>query len=114
MYLLCDNGVLVCAHELGIVQNQPSQSLVTIEGHRVLVDNDPQGRTIVGCPNIGPTIKPCTSTLVVQQGYSDFVRIEGRRVCLASVTGLTDGTPPGTVNYKVRSTGQNLVSEVSS
>jgi hypothetical protein len=39
------------------------------------------------------------------------VRIDGRRVCLDTVTGLTDGTPPGTIKYEVRSPGQDLVSE---
>jgi hypothetical protein len=30
-------------------------------------------------------------------------------VCLDAVTGLTDGTPPGIVKYKVRNAGQRLV-----
>ena len=89
-----------------------TQGLVTI-GHRpVLVATDPESRPIVGCPTVGPSIKPCTSTLPVQQGYSTFIRIQGRAVCLDTVTGLTDGTPPGTVKYKVRSSGQQFVSEV--
>ena len=29
--------------------------------------------------------------------------------CLDSVRGLTDGTPPGTVHYQVRSPGQDWV-----
>ncbi len=113
MYLLREDAVLVCAHELGIIQNRPTQDLVTIEQRRVLVDNNPEGRTIVGCPNIGPTIKPCTTTLAVKQGYSDLVRIQGKRACLDTVTGLTDGTPPGTVEYHVRRAGQDLVAEVT-
>ena len=58
------------------------------------------------------TIKPCQLTLRVQVGYSDLLRIDGRRVCLDTVTGLTDGTPPGMVPYRVRSSRQTLVSEV--
>jgi hypothetical protein len=58
------------------------------------------------------TIKPCTATLVAEAGYSSFVRISGRRVCLDSVTGLTDGTPPGVVKYLVRDPGQHLVTIV--
>jgi hypothetical protein len=45
----------------------------------------------------------------VQRGYSEFVRIDGRPVCLESVTGFTDGTPPGVVKYKVNAPGQSLV-----
>ncbi|PKM44803.1 MAG: hypothetical protein CVV05_09635 [Gammaproteobacteria bacterium HGW-Gammaproteobacteria-1] len=111
MYWLTEDAVMVCAHETGIVGITATQSLVTIGKRRVLVAADPESRPIVGCPNVGPTIKPCTSTLPVQQGYSSLIRIEGRKVCLDEVTGLTDGTPPGTVKYHVRSAGQNLVAE---
>ncbi len=112
MYWLTEDAVLVCAHELGVVGISATQDLVTINGRRVLVAVDPESRPIIGCPNVGPTIKPCTSTLPVEQGYSDLIRINGRRVCLDPVTGLTDGTPPGTVKYHVRSAGQTLVEEV--
>ncbi len=47
----------------------------------------------------------------MQQGYSEWLRIGGKRVCLDTVTGLTDGTPPGTVKYEVRDPGQRLVEE---
>jgi hypothetical protein len=109
---LTEDAILVCNHELGTVGIVATQTLVTIEGRRLLVENDPEGRPIAGCPNIGATIKPCTLTLKVQQGYSDFVRVSGQRLCLDTVTGLTDGTPPGTVNYKVREPGQTLVTEL--
>jgi hypothetical protein len=111
MYLLTEDAVLVCAHELGIVNIVATQDLVTVEGRRVLVEPNPEARRIDGCPNTGPTIKPCVLTLKVQTGYSDLLRIDGRRACLDTVTGLTDGTPPGTVPYKVRSPGQSLVEE---
>ncbi|MBX3628406.1 MAG: hypothetical protein KF908_00585 [Nitrosomonas sp.] len=112
MYWLTENAVLVCTHESGLVSNEPSQNFVRIRGKRVLVARNPENRTITGCPNTGPSIKPCTKTLKVTRGYSALVRINGRNVCLSNVTGLTDGTPPGIVAYKVRSAGQKLVSEV--
>lgn len=102
---------LVCKHELGTVGLRASQGLVTIEGRPVLVENDPEGRSISGCPNVGATIKPCTLTLTVFNGYSGLIRIDGRRVCIDDVKGLTDGTPPGMVEYIVREPGQNFVSE---
>ncbi len=111
MYLLTEDAVLVCAHELGVVKIVATQDLVTVEGRRVLVEANPEGRPITGCPNISPVIKPCGATLRVQRGYSDLLRIDGRRACLDTVMGLTDGTPPGTVPYKVRSPGQLLVEE---
>ncbi len=112
MKVLTEDAVLVCKHELGTVGIKGTQDLVTIEGRLVLVENNPEGRPIVACPNVGATIKPCVVTLKVQEGYSDLVRVDGKRICLDTVTGLTDGTPPGTVKYKVRSPGQSLVSEV--
>lgn len=111
MMILTEDARLVCKHELGIVDIQATQRLVFVEGRRVLVAKNPEGRPIVGCPNVGATIKPCLKTLKVQHGYSSFLHIDGRPVCLSTVTGLTDGTPPGTVAYKVRTPGQAFVSE---
>jgi hypothetical protein len=110
MKFLTEDAVLVCDHELGRVGLSPIQSLVTIGKRKVLVETDPEARPISGCPNLGATIKPCQQTLRVQVGYSEFIRVEHRRVCLDTVTGLTDGTPPGIVLYKVRSPGQAFVS----
>ncbi len=110
MLFLTEDAYVVCRHELGKVAIQPSQSLVTIKKRKVLVEIDPEGKSIAGCPMYGPSIKPCTTTLKVIKGYSNFLRVQGRRICLDTVTGLTDGTPPGTVEYKVNNAGQSFVS----
>lgn len=110
MLLLTEDALLLCKHVLGKVGLVPSQGWVTIDGRKVLVQADPEGRPIAGCPNVGATIKPCTSTLAVERGYSAFVRVDGRPVCLDTVEGLTDGTPPGIVKYNVASAGQAFVS----
>lgn len=109
MKVLTEDALLVCDHILGKVSIQATQNLVTIAGRKVLVENNPEGRPIGGCPNIGPTIKPCQTTLKVKVGYSTFIRINGHALCLDTVEGFTDGTPPGFVNYKVRNPGQTLV-----
>jgi hypothetical protein len=111
MLLLTNKADLRCAHVMGKVSNRPSQKLVTIEGVQVLVEDDPEGRSISGCPMVGAVVKPCAVTLKVKEGYSSLLRVQGHRVCLDSVWGLTDGTPPGTVRYDVRSPGQSFVSE---
>ncbi len=108
-FILTENAKLVCKHELGSVGIAPSQHFVTINKNKILVEPDTISKTIAGCPNVGASIKPCTSTLTIFQGYSDFIRINGRRVCLASLKGITDGTPPGVVEYLVRNPGQTLV-----
>ncbi len=111
MFFLSDQAKIVCNHELGQVQNVPSQNWVKIAGHPILVNNDPEGKAIKGCPNYGVGIKPCQTTLKVTIGYSGFIRIDGRAISLDSLSGLTDGTPPGAVRYKVNDAGQNCVSE---
>ncbi len=111
MKLLTEEAVLRCDHKTGHVVNQLSQSLVTIAGKRVMVEKDPEGRTILMCNNISANNKPCTLTLAVQQGYSDLLSVMGKRICLDTVTGKTDGTLPGTVDYTVSAPGQTLVSE---
>ncbi len=108
MRALVLDGVLRCGHD-GVVASVASQSWVQIAGSPVLVDADPVGRSISLCPNVGVSIKPCTVTLAVRTGYSTFVRIDHHAVCLDTVVGFTDGTPPGTVDYTVRDPGQHLV-----
>lgn len=112
MYWLTEDAVLVCSHEAGHVGIVATQDLVTIDQRRVLVERDPEGRPIAHCPWVSPGMKPCTTTLAVQQGYSSLLYIDGRRVCLDTVVGLTDGTPPGTFQYSVRRPGQALSSEL--
>jgi hypothetical protein len=109
MLVLTEDALIVCAHELGEVGLAPKQNWVTIAGRKVLVDNDPESRPISKCPNIGVAIKPCQLTLRVDLGYSEFVRIGGQRICLDTVIGKTDGTPPGVVIYHVRQPGQAFV-----
>ncbi|MEW5986127.1 MAG: hypothetical protein AB1791_05805 [Chloroflexota bacterium] len=111
MRFLTEDAKLICKHIGGKVAIQATQEWVTINGRKVLVEIDPEGRPISGCPNVGAAIKPCTNTLKVKEGYSDWLRIDGRRICLDTVTGLTDGTPPGVVKYLVQDPGQRLVSE---
>jgi hypothetical protein len=111
MLWLTEDAVLTCEHLLGRLANEPTQALVTIEGRRVLVATDPEAKSIRGCPNVGATIKPCQRSLRVETGYSPFTTIHGKAVCLDTVSGLTDGTPPGVVRYVVREPGQTLVNE---
>ena len=111
MKILTEDAKLICDHMLGRIGIEATQDLVTVIGRKVLVETDPESRPIRGCPNVSVTIKPCQLTLTVATGYSTFVRIMGRRVCLDTVRGLTEGTPPGTVHYKVSDPGQDLVTE---
>jgi hypothetical protein len=109
--LLTEDSKLVCAHQAGIVDIEPSQTWVTVAGRRVLVATDPEGRDVNGCPNIGVGIRPCKNTLKVKKGYSSWVEIDDHGTCLDDLQGLTDGTPPGVVLYLVEDPGQPFVWE---
>jgi hypothetical protein len=113
MRVLTEDAIVVCTHQLGRVERRPSQDLVRVDGRKVLVDDDPVGRSIRMCPNYGVTVKPCNNTLAVTVGYSTLVRVDGQRVCLDTVRGLTDGTPPSVVEYEIRDPGQVLVSSAA-
>jgi hypothetical protein len=110
MLFLTEDADLKCLHR-GRIAIEPTQDLVTIEGRRVLVEPNPVGRGISRCPNTGALIKPCLTTLEVKTGYSPFLRIGSWPICLDTVSGLTDGTPPGVVNYVVFDPGQAFVAE---
>ena len=105
--LTLDAGVF-CQHQ-GRVKLDACQRFVTIVGRPVLVAPDPVGKTIAGCPMTPPAATTCVKTFKVATGYSTFVRIGGRKVCLDTVTGMTNGVPP--VQYTVQAPGQSLVSE---
>ena len=106
MRVLVLSGVLRCGHD-GKVSNVASQQWVRIAGDPVLVATDPEGRQISMCPNISTQTKQCNNTLAVLRGYSTFIRIGARQVCLDSVDGFTDGVPPS--HYTVRDPGQAFV-----
>lgn len=108
---LTDAADVRCTHKLGKAPQQASQEWVRIEGRPILVQPDPVGRSISGCPNIGVSIKPCTTALAMKAGWSGFVTIDARAVLRADLTGFTDGTPPGAVRYEVLDAAQPLVGE---
>jgi hypothetical protein len=110
MRWLTRDATMICEHG-GRIEVEYAQTLVRINGREVLVATDPEGRSIAACPSTNPVIglRPCKTTLKVRQGYSDFIHIGGRAVCLDTVTGLTDGSPPGIVAYKVVEPGQTLL-----
>ena len=111
MKLLTENAVLLCGHKLGVVDIAATQKLVAVDGRRLLVRRNPEGRPIKGCPP-APGFKPCQVTVNVTGGYSTLLRIERKPVCLDTLSGLTDGTPPGSVIYSVSRPGQHWVSEI--
>jgi hypothetical protein len=108
--VLTEDAVFKCRHS-GVVEVEATQGFVRIDGRLALVDHDPEGRDIDRCPNNNPAagLRRCNTTLKVREGYSGFVTIERKGICLDNLWGLTDGTPPGAVRYDVRTPGQDWV-----
>lgn len=110
MLWLTEDAHLVCVHR-GNVKSAYSQNFVTIHHRKLLVRPDPEMKPIALCPNYAGVNEACLLTEVVQEGYSNFIRIDGKQVCLDTVTGFTNGTPPGLFKYFVQSPGQNFVAQ---
>jgi len=111
MRWVTEDALMICDHG-GRLTPIAGQALVRVNGRRVLAQPDPVGALIAGCPNANALAgqKPCITALPALDGYSRFVRIEGRSVALDTLSGLTDGTPPAAVRYRVVEPGQSLLS----
>jgi hypothetical protein len=91
---------LTCAHVLGRVVIERRASPGEPD---VLTVADLAGAKISGCPNFGPTVKPCLTVLSPPEGLSREVRgPNGSPAVTQAVRALTDGTPPGVVYIQVR------------
>lgn len=113
--VLTEDAVLRCDHG-GTVGLAPRLDWITIVGRRLLVEDDPLGRPIHGCPMLTPTTPRCTRTITVDEtpSYAAFVTAraggdDARRLCLATATGRTNWALVATVSYSVASPGQALV-----
>ena len=110
LHWLTENGALHCLHPgAGKVDIAAGSHFVRVNGAPVHIQPNPLARAISGCKHPASTnSKPCTATLSVDAaGYSVFIQIEGKPICLSSVVGITDSVPPS--SYKVSYPGQALV-----
>jgi hypothetical protein len=93
-------ATVTCLHG-GQVTLIPKQTKVLIKGSPVLCEPDLVGSPIVGCPvPPSPGSKPClvvTSVIPGPTSTSLKVKVGGRPAYIATLTGLTDGVPPGTI-----------------
>lgn len=95
-------AVVMCIHG-GQVIIQPSQAIVTISGIPILTVPDLVGAAIVGCPQVGPGIVPCTAVVLTDPviSASPTTIIGGKPAYVAATVGapggLTNGVPPGMI-----------------
>ena len=106
--IVTSNATILCAHG-GQVTIVPRQVQVEIQGGMVLREGDLSGAPIVGCAQPpSPGTKPCTLVVSTLPGSSSpKVTVGGLPVLLATLSGMTDGVPPGVI--AVVSPGQMTV-----
>jgi hypothetical protein len=92
------NATIMCVHG-GQVTLLPRQVQVQAGGGNVLCEGDLSGASIIGCAQPpSPSTKPCTTVVSTLPGSSaPTVTVGGRPVLLATLSGMTDGVPPGTI-----------------
>ena len=96
--LLTTNGTVLCSHG-GRVTLIPRQAQIQATNGQVLCEPDLVGAPIVGCP-VAPSMstKPCTTVVSTLPGSTSLkVTVGGRPAYTASVSGITDGVPPGSI-----------------
>jgi hypothetical protein len=92
-------ATIICAHA-GQVTLIPRQAMVLAGGAPVLCEGDLSGAPILGCaqpPSIAT--KPCTTVVSTSPGVSSSPRVlvGGRPVLIQTLSGITDGVPPGVI-----------------
>jgi hypothetical protein len=100
--ILTAAATVMCIHG-GQVTIIPGQSSVQIDGAPVLAGMDLMTCPIVGCPQMGPGIVPCTMIMATEPVImpSESVMVGGMPaltvVAPGTPGGLTNGNPPGMI-----------------
>lgn len=97
--IVTTNDTIICIHG-GTVLLTPKQAVVTASGGAVLRETDLIGAPIVGCaqpPSISS--KPCTTVIsTLPGGSAPTVIVGGLPAHVSTLSGITDGVPPGTIS----------------
>jgi hypothetical protein len=96
--IVTTNATILCVHG-GRVTLIPKQAQVTIQGGAVMCEPDLVGAPIIGCAQPpSPSSKPCTTVVSTLPGSSSpKVMVGGRPAYVATLSGMTDGVPPGAI-----------------
>ncbi len=66
-------------------------------GSPVVTESDLMRSFIVGCPQVGPFLKPCTRVVAIILGRSQQFFVDNQVPLLDSLLAMTDGVAPGMV-----------------
>ena len=90
-------ATLMCVHGGQVMLFPPPFRSLWIMQSPVVTEPDLLQAVIIGCPQIGPGLKPCTTMTSVLMGLSMEIQTDGEVPILDSLQALTDGVPPGLV-----------------
>src|SRR5437879_6414422 len=92
------NSVLQCMHGGQVMLIPPPLRSLYSMHSPVVTDIDLMKAMIVGCPQIGPGLKPCLKIITIILGRSFQIHVDGETPILDSLQAMTDGVPPGMVS----------------
>lgn len=90
-------ATLQCVHGGRVVLIPPLLRSMHVMQSPVLTAEDLQQSFILGCPQIGPGLKPCLKVIQILLGRSIKIQVDGETPLLQTLQALTDGVPPGLV-----------------
>lgn len=91
-------SILQCTHGGVVMLTPPPARSFWIMASPVVTDMDLYRATIVGCPQIGPGLKPCIKIVSIMVGLSQEFFVDDERPILDSLQAMTDGVGPGVVS----------------
>lgn len=90
-------GTVTCIHG-GQVVLTPKQSKLIVMGAPAMCEAHVIGCPIVGCAQPpSPGTKPCTLVVMAANTTPTKLMVQGLPVANQSLTGMTDGVPPGAI-----------------
>jgi len=90
-------GTVTCIHG-GQVILTPRQTKLLVQGQPAMCEAH-----LIGCPIVGclqppsPGTKPCTAVVMAKNVTPTKLSVQGLPVANQSLTGITDGVPPGAI-----------------
>ena len=96
---------LTCVHGGTVQLIPPPRRSTHVQRSPILTEQDLLKAVIVGCPQIGIGLKPCTKVVSVVTGRSIDIKVDGETPILNTLKAITDGVAPGLVTAST--TGQS-------
>lgn len=111
-FLSTDKARCECQHN-GVVELQPSQDWVTVDGEPLLVKGDLDRRPIALCVGgaelVGVTRCHTVATVEDVPSHSRLVEIDGRGVVFSTACGTTDWSNVAAAPWTTKDPGQSWV-----